>query len=343
MNYNSLDTWNNYFNDIGIKSELYQEYLPFISSCIERKIPPIFEIEHLALLLGRDLSTLLSMIEGSKSFYRTFRLRKRSGGTRVIQAPYPSLLEVQRWINTNILETTTLPNCVTGFRKKYSIIDNARIHCGRDEIIKIDIENFFPSINFRRVIFVFLSLGYPLNVSYSLAKLCTLNNQLPQGAATSPTLSNIICGRMDQRFYSLCKSKKLRYTRYADDISISGKDIPFGIQRLFFEIIENEGFKINQKKFRFLKPGDKKIITGLDITSGKPRVTRAFRREIQKDIYFVWSVGLATHLARRKIFAPNYIDQLDGRIQFWASVEPENPQMKKLLERVKHLKNIYQI
>jgi hypothetical protein len=146
---------------------------------------------------------------------------------------------------------------------------------------------------------------------------------------------------MDRHFYKICKLKRLRYTRYADDIAISGKSIPVGIRRLFFAIIESEGFKVNERKVRFLKSGDRKIVTGLDISSGKPRVTRKFRRELKRDVYFVWSAGLSTHVARRKIFAPNYIEHLEGRIQFWASVEPENIQMEKTRERVAHLKTAY--
>lgn len=341
MNHSLLKHWENYFRDIGVREDLSEAYMPFIRSCLERDIPPIFESEHLALLLGRDIVTLMSMVEGTEHFYRSFKIRKRSGGSRSILAPYPSLLEVQRWINEHILSAVPLPNCVTGFRPNYSILDNARMHCGRAELVKIDLENFFPSISFRRVMYVFVGLGYPQNVAYILSKLCTLNDELPQGAATSPTLSNIIAGPMDVRFYRLCKKNRLRYTRYADDIAISGKSIPKGIRRLFFEIIDSEGFKVNDKKVRYLEEGEKKVVTGLDITSGKPRVTRTFRRDLKRDVYFVWSAGLSAHVSRRKIFSPNYIDHLEGRLQFWASVEPEDVQMKKTQERVKHLRSVY--
>ncbi len=333
--------WQYYFKDIGIRDDLAEVYLVYVDDCLDKNIPPIFEIEHLALLVGRSADTLMSMIEGSSSFYRLFKIRKRSGGHRTISAPYPSLLEVQRWINDTILVQVLLPNHVTGFRRGYSIVDNAKMHCGREELIKLDIENFFPSIEFRRIMFVFMRLGYPQNVSYYLSKLCTLDDRLPQGASTSPALSNIVCKNMDRQFYNICKKYRLRYTRYADDISISDQHIPKGIKRLFFEIIENENFKVNEKKVRFLSGRDRKIVTGLDITSGVPRVTRKFRREIQKDVYFVWSAGLSTHVARRKIFAPNYIDQIEGRVQFWASVEPENPQLIKTRGRLIQLKKVY--
>lgn len=338
MTKSRIQDWENYFNDVGIGSALSERYMAYVRSCFQEKIPPIFENEHLALLLGRDNETLTAMTEATDKFYRSFTLQKRSGGSRTISAPYPSLLECQRWIKTNILDGVFLPNCVTGFRHKYSIIDNARMHCGRNELLKIDLKDFFPSIGIRRVLFVFNRLGYPPNVAYALSKLCTLDNQLPQGAATSPTLSNIIARSMDSRIYKICKANRLRYTRYADDIAISGKQIAPGIRRMFFEIIEDEGFTINPDKVRFLAEGDRKIITGLDISSGAPRVTRKYRRELKKDVYYVWSAGLSTHVSRRKIFEPNYLEQLEGRVRFWASVEPNDAQMKKTLDRVTQIK-----
>ncbi|WP_170791385.1 reverse transcriptase family protein [Ruegeria lacuscaerulensis] len=329
--------WESYFEEIGLDTELSAKYIPYIARCADAKIPPIFEQDHLAQLLGLELPMMLSMVFGTKSFYRSFSIPKRSGGRREIVAPYPSLLEAQRWIAENILDSVKVSVCATGFRRGKSILDNARLHCERDQILKIDIKDFFPSISFQRIMRVFTSIGYPNEVAYLLSKICTLGDSLPQGAATSPTLSNIVCRRMDVRFYKVCKRHRLRYTRYADDIAVSGKSIPSGIARLFFEIIEDEGFEVNQQKVRFLGKADRKIITGLDITSGVPRVPRKFRRELKKDVYFVWSAGLSTHVSRRKIFNPQYIDHLMGRIEFWRQVEPECVQLATVQRRVNEI------
>lgn len=286
------------------------------------------------------------MIFGTDCFYRNFKLRKRSGGFRTISAPFPSLLDVQRWINFQILSKIKVSICATGFRPKKSIATNAKLHCGRDELIKIDIKEFFPSIGIRRIIHIFRELGYPENVSFALARLCCLNDQLPQGSAASPALANIVCRKLDLRLYRLARKNKLRYTRYADDIVISGQSINKSTIRLVFEIIEEEGFEINSEKIRFLGMSDKKIVTGLDITSGTPRVTRRFRRELKKDIYFVWTSGLATHLSRRRIFSPNYLAHLAGRLRFWATIEPDCKQMlmcKKRLEDIFRLHDGQQV
>lgn len=341
MSQHIIQAWASYFQDIGIEPDLRERYVEYVSVCVGNSVPPIFEQLHLARLTGRHPDDLMAMVFGTKAFYREFRLRKRSGGFRKIRAPYPSLLEVQQWINEQILSKKKLQNCVTGFRNNYSILDNARVHCGRKEIVKIDLEDFFPSIGFNRVMSAYIGFGYTAKVAFLLSRLSTLGNELPQGAATSPALSNIVCQNLDRRFYGLCRGQRLRYTRYADDITISGNEIEKSVSKIFFEIIESEGFKINKKKYRFLRDGEKKIVTGLDITSGIPRVTRAFRRDLQRDVYFVFSAGLSTHVARRKLFSPNYIDHLEGRVRFWERIEPENRQMRRTLERVKNLREIY--
>jgi len=337
MSRNNLNSWVRYFDDIGLQPALNAAYLEYVSACLASGIPPIFEGAHLAKLVGRHEGDLMSMVFATPDFYREFRIKKRTGGFRSISAPYPSLLEVQRWIKENVLSKHKFPNCVVGYRSKRSIIDNARIHCNRETMLKIDLEDFFPSIDFRRVAAVFNAMGYPTNVAFFLSRLCTLHEKLPQGGATSPTLSNIICKQLDARLYGLCGSNRLRYTRYADDIVISGKTISKGLIRLVHEIVAEEGFRVNNRKTRILGPGDRKIVTGLDISSGRPRVTRQFRRDLQKDVYFVWKDGLTAHMARRKLFEPNYIDQLTGRLAFWKSVEPQCRQMLITEERVAEL------
>ena len=336
-----LYKWHQYFEDIGLRADLTRSYMPYIRRCISSGVPPIFESSHLALLVGKDPADLSAMANGTKSYYRSFKIKKRSGGLREIQAPYPSLLEVQRWIVDEVLSSVKLPVCATGYREGVSIFDNALLHCGRKEILKIDLKDFFPSIGFARVVKVFIDFGYPSNVAFLLARLCTLDRKLPQGAASSPNLSNIICRDLDQRIMKICRSKRLKYTRYADDIVISGRSIPKGVRRLFFEVIASEGFQVNDKKVRFLCEGDKKIVTGLDITSGKPRPTRRFRRDLKRDVYFVWSSGLSSHVSRRRIFAPNYVEQLEGRVCFWKQIEPDNVQMNQTMERVVELRKLY--
>ena len=338
MKKNVAAEWDAYLSDLGIDQKYVIDYIESIKTFIAFGVPPIFEDVHLGLLLGRDIDTIYNIIYGTNDFYRTFTIRKRSGGRRVIVSPYPSLLEAQKWILVNILNKVAISDCASGFRAGFSIRRNAEIHCGRPILLKLDVQDFFPSISLRRIIAVFRELGYSQGLAFILGRLCTLDGRLPQGAATSPALSNIICRQMDGRIYGLCKSANLRYTGYADDISVSGKSMRPGIKSLIEEIVEASGFKINERKTRICFSTDKKIVTGLDITSGTPRVTRSFRRDLQRDVYFVWSGGLSAHLSRRKIFNPHYIEHLEGRVAFWASIEPNSRQMERCRRRVKSLR-----
>lgn len=332
--------WRSYYDDIGLNPLFAELYNKFIADCIAQDIPPIFELEHLSQLVGVNIDELTSMIFGTESFYREFRIRKRSGGSRKISAPYPSLLRVQRWIKEEILEKFDLSICATGYTKQGGIIENAKRHCNRDVLVKLDIVDFFPAIELDRVVHLFVQMGYPRNVSFFLARLCTLKGSLPQGAATSPAISNLICRKMDDFFYEYCRTNRLRYTRYSDDICISGKVVSKSNIRRAFEIIEGYGFRVNQQKFRILYKGSRKIVTGLDITHGRIRVPRSFRRDLSQDIYFVWTAGLEMHLARERIFDPNYIDALRGRLNFWKQIEPDNQQMKKCDERLTQIEKV---
>ncbi|WP_454687110.1 reverse transcriptase family protein [Agrobacterium leguminum] len=337
-----LSRWKAYLSDIGVRDDLKVIYLYHVKKSLEKGVPPIFEHEQLALLLGIEVAHLMRMLFGQQSFYREFSLRKRSGGYRTIRAPLPTLLECQRWINSNILSAVQLAQPAMGFREEHSILDNARIHCGREELYKIDLKDFFPSIGFRRVMGAFISLNYPKHVAFFLSRICTVDDELPQGAATSPALSNIICNRLDMRLRAICRKRNLRYTRYADDITISGKRITDELKWIAHKIVEDEGFIINREKIRHVFAGEKKIVTGLDITSGVVRIPRHYRREVMKDVYFVWSSGLSNHMAKNRAFEPNYMAQLAGRLQFWKHVEPQNPQMLKCLKRFESVMLLYQ-
>ena len=137
----------------------------------------------------------------------------------------------------------------------------------------MDIKDFFPSINKKRVISVFNYFGYPHDISYALASLCCLNDSLPQGAPTSPMLSNIISKRLDKRLEALSIKLEMSYTRYVDDISFSGRRIPPVIINYIYKTIQEEGFQLNQSKTKLINRNRKKIITGISIQDGTTKIT----------------------------------------------------------------------
>jgi len=319
----TFNNWRTFLYERNVNDAYCECLLNYIRPLCQNRVPVIFEFEHLAKLLGRTDRYLASVISSSESHYREFTIPKRSGGHRNIVAPYPALLDVQDWVLRNILDQIKSHPCAHGFEKKKSIVSNAKLHLRQSELLKCDLKDFFPSISFDRVFYVFKSLGYARNVSSYLARLCTLEGRLPQGAPTSPKLANLVARRMDRRLYALARASNCRYTRYADDIAFSGKKIDEGLAWLVRSIICDEEFQINEKKYRLLREGNKKILTGISISSGKCKLPRKTKRKLKQEVYFVLKWGVNSHLSKRG---------------HWRLVEPdaEFPQnaIKQLIELV---------
>jgi RNA-directed DNA polymerase len=313
-----------YYLDRGIPENIVDIYLKYSSRLLSKKLPVIFEFEHLSMLLGLNLETLASMISAPNSFYREFTIPKRSGGKREIFAPYESLLLAQRWILKNILDSVEIHDCAHGFRRNRSIKSNANVHLKTNNLLKMDLKDFFPSVKISWVINVFSELGYAPNVAYFLASLCCRDGVLAQGAATSPALSNIIMRSLDNRLARLAKRCNLQYSRYADDITFSGKKIHFKLIILVEKIVFMYGLNINHEKTRLKHEHGARIVTGVAINDGHLSVPGKFKRALKNEIYFIRRFGLLSHMSNQKIHRPNYLQSLLGKIGFWLYIEPTN-------------------
>jgi hypothetical protein len=201
----------------------------------------------------------------------------------------------------------------------------------------MDLADFFPSITLRRVISVFRRFGYPPNVAFYLARLCCLNDRLPQGAATSPTLSNIISFRLDARLAGLAKVCGLVYTRYADDLTFSGNSITIKFATIVDEIAQEEGFAVRHEKTHLCRSHGKRIVTGLSVAGSKLAVPREYKRELRQDLHHIFAHGYLSHIKKRKIRDPFYLDALYGRLMFWKWIEPENPFVAAAIPRIQTL------
>ena len=320
----TIEKWKNFFTRKGIDKTLQDKYIEYIKVLAQNNVPIIFDFNHLRLLLGRSNSYFTSVINSPENHYRSFKLKKRSGGFREILAPYPALLEIQYWIYNNILTKVPVSPYSHGFVCKKSIITNAKIHLNQKELLKIDLKDFFPSITINRIIYVFKSLGYTNKVSFYLASLCSYGGTLPQGAPTSPYLSNIIAKKLDKRLIGLSKKFNLRYTRYADDLTFSGESIPAKLLEYINEIITSEGFVINSDKTRLYKNGGKRIVTGISVTGNELKLPKDYRRNLRQELYFIMKYGYESHITKKKIRKVNYLDVLIGKVNFWLSIEPSN-------------------
>ncbi len=273
--------------------------------------------------------------------YVHFTVPKRSGGTRTLSAPHGLLAAAQQWILTNILNKLPLEAPAHGFRAGHSILTNAQAHVGRAVVVNMDLEGFFPSIGFRRVRSVFQRLGYSPAVATLLALLCTECPRepvvyagevyyvatgprgLPQGACTSPALSNQVARRLDKRLGGLANKMGLTYTRYADDLSFSGEaalneKIGYLMTRVR-HLAEEEGFAVNEKKSRVLRRNTAQTVTGL-VVNQKPSLPRKELRRLRALLHRARTEGLD---AQNREGRPNFRAWLAGKIAYVRMVRPD--------------------
>lgn len=364
------------------KSEEYiQVIVEYISNLDRQELPVIFSLEHLSILLKIQSDYLRVLIGDSKEGfeipydvpfkyrrYRKFAIQKKKGGHRIIMAPYRDLKFIQKWIAVNILDKVPLTDSAMGFVKGKSIIDNANVHKGARLVLKIDLLRFFDSITERRVYGVFKKLGYLTNLSYSLAKICTLKQDLdywdeldeteletfnsiiknrqavlPQGAPTSPVIANILACNLDKRIEGLADKKRFKYSRYADDMTFSISETgSLPSLDIIYKIIEQEGFFVNTKKTKYFARGQKQYVTGLTVTdSENVHVSKKYRKDIFKHLYYCRKHGVDNHLSKnKKKFAKvtklKFHDWLYGHICFIHSVDKKNS--KKMFEEFEMIK-----
>lgn len=334
-----IENWKEFYEDRGIDPVLADSYLQYADRLIRRGVPVIFEIEHLSKLLGIKLQELCKMISSPEHFYRVFQIKKRRGGFRTIQAPYPSLLHCQKWIHENILRYGRVNMAAHGFQRFKSILSNAQPHLGSKMLLKMDLKDFFPSIPISWVINYFHSLGYAKNVSYSLASLCCLNDALVQGSATSPSLSNLLLVSLDRRLSRLAFKFKLTYTRYADDLTFSGDSIPIEFPNIVDSIVDDFGLKVNREKTRLHRKRGQRIVTGISTAGDSPKLPRVTVRHLRKELYFIKKFGLISHLSNEKINEAYYLSSLIGKFSFWLQVEPDNSFAQEGISFLKSLQN----
>jgi len=242
--------------------------------------------------------------------YYRFSIPKRDGTQRPIWAPLPKLKNAQRWILRQIVERLPVHSAAHGFVPLRSTLSNAATHTGSQVIIKMDLKDFFPTVTFPRVKGVFRKAGYTEQVAILLAALCTEaprekvehagttyyiamgSRCLPQGAPTSPAITNTLCLSLDRRISALAHKNGWRYTRYADDLTLSfpvkSKKTPATgkMAGLIKRIVADEGFLINSNKTRFVRPSGCQRVTGLVVNDDQPpRVPRRIKRRIRAAIH----------------------------------------------------------
>jgi retron-type reverse transcriptase len=271
----------------------------------------------LAQLIGVSEFGLFRYALRNKSFYRQFAIPKKCGGERMISAPSRGLKNIQRWIASNLLAAQPLADCVTGYRRGTSIVANACPHSDKDFVFNADIKDFFGSIKATRVYSLFRCLGYSPPIARLLSRLTTHRGCLPQGAPTSPAIANLVCLRLDDRLSRFCQRRQWSYTRYCDDITISGDGQLGSAREKIVEIIESEGFQLNPKKIRLATRRSRQEVTGL-VVNAYPNINRAQRRRLRA-IFHQASLWPRHFAAMAK--------ELQGKLAFLQMIRPNDPNL----------------
>jgi retron-type reverse transcriptase len=256
--------------------------------------------EDAAFFFGLKIGQLTWRLYRSKPSdrYTVFEIPKRSGGVRQISAPRRAMRDLHEKILPELTAAYRPHPNAHGFIAGRNVVTNAEVHAGQRWVFNVDLEGFFPTINFGRVRGLFMAP--PFNMGQKAATLfaqaCTYENGLPQGACTSPVLSNLIASELDRRLTRLARIRKLRYSRYADDITFSGDQLVFPPDVAFYEAgatkdriqvgdalrreIEAAGFTINEGKVRMQYRGVRQTVTGLTVNT-RANVERSRIRKLR--------------------------------------------------------------
>lgn len=260
------------------------------------------------------------LIYQKKNLYTSFYIDKKQGGFRKILSPCYDLKKVQKELNVILRNNYEFnKETVHGFVKEHSIKTNANVHKEANYVINIDLKNFFDTIHFGRVRGMFMKSPFNFSdyIATNLAKVACYEKKLPQGAPTSPTISNIICYRMDRELAHLCTKYNCRYTRYADDITISTKMLylPKEIAKFsdgqailsnnILNIIKKEGFIVNTDKLKISSISNRQEVTGL-IVNKKINVQKIYIKRLRALLHNVSKYGF--YLEGCKYFEKSSID-----------------------------------
>ena len=319
-----------------------------------RGLPVLHRAEELAGQIGIELGALRWLTYHRRSaavvHYHRYEIAKKSGGVRCISAPKPALAWAQRWVFDHILRQLAPQPQAHGFVAGRSIVTNASPHAGRAVVVNLDLKDFFPSITFRRVKGLFRAIGYSEHLATVLALLCTepprvpatLDGKtrhialgervLPQGACTSPSITNALCRRLDRRLDGLARRHGFTYTRYADDLTFSGNRAGAvgRLLRSVRSILDSEGLTEHPTKTRVMRRGGRQEVTGLTVND-RPNLSRRELRTLRAILHNAACLGLESQNRENH---PDFASHLRGRVEFACMVDPSRaPSYREALSR----------
>ena len=318
--------------------------------------PPILTLGHLSHHVRVPYKYLRSIVLRKIDPYTAFQIRKRSGGARHICVPSCDLMRIQRWTDRHILPKQKTSPYSFAYEHGSRAIDCARVHCGCAWLIRMDVHRFFESISERRVYSVFLSFGYEPLVAFQLARICTRVyshnspryrrkhwtnrgrsarcfgdprvGHLPQGAPTSPRLSNLVMKPLDRELVALAGDLGVAYSRYADDLYFSagrefGRAQAHTAIRSISKLLRRHGLRPHAGKTLVMTPASRRVALGLLVNGAAPRLSREFKSGLRLHLYFLETHGPEAHRKARGFESIVALRRhLLGKAEYARTVEP---------------------
>ena len=299
-----------------------------------------FKIHHL------ELESIIN-----KPNYTTYHLPKKKNGIRSINAPIGRLKKIQKKLNRHLqgVYSSIKPDSAKGFvlhRKdsnlKANIVENAMPHVGNKYVLNMDIKDFFTSISDQRIYLIFRAAPFCFDtqIASALTYLVTTNGCLPQGAPSSPILSNFACLSLDEKLTAFSNQNKWSYTRYADDLTFSSNEAFTSVQIDFIKkVLVQERFEPNEKKFRVRTSNKKQLVTGL-VVNEKVNIDRKMLKKTRA-MLFDLRVNGASKAAQNHLkteYKPSKDDQLiflqklNGTINFIGQVRGKDDVIYKKMK-----------
>lgn len=239
-------------------------------------------ITDLGVMLGISPRLLTSFIHKPERHYRQFSIGKRGGGLRKISSPRIFLKVIQYWLVDHLLYRLRQHPSSHAYKTGHSIQSNAAPHVGQRLVANVDIKDFFPSIRRKAICELLVSNGFGPKLSQAIASLTSLNDGLPQGAPSSPVLSNAYLFDIDERLTQHCLACGVQYTRYADDITLSGsnRDVILSVIRSLELELAVKGLQLNGAKTRIASRSGQQKVTGV-VVNEKAQPPRELRRRVR--------------------------------------------------------------
>lgn len=279
--------------------------------------PPIMDIYQLSRVLGCGFEVINSVRKDASKHYYSYPIRTSAGKLRTISEPDCTLSFAQHRIKRAILDNYQVSRYATAYYKGAKLIDNTTIHCGKKNVLKMDLKDFFGHITYEKVYkSVFNSNHFPAFIGLTLTDFCCLNGCLPQGACTSPAISNIVMKPFDEIIGAWCEKNNIGYTRYSDDITFSSDEPLFVAYEKAKGLIEAMGFEVNDAKTRFLSRGQRQSVTGL-VVNEKPNVSASYRQKLRQEVYYAVKYGQADGIEKTEL------QRLLGKVNYVVQINPE--------------------